>query len=268
MEKIHKLVITDLDGTLLKGDDIVPENYLKLMRKLKTHGVKFAVASGRQYGIIKQLFKDDYQDMLLIGDNGAAIYDGDELIYKNVLDKTLVDKYRALILSQPQFGLLYAGIKTSYCESEDPTLQFNLRRYCHYPCKYLNLEDMLQHDEIGKMAIYNFDGQSQKNLAFFKDYFNEADFVASGTNWIDITPLGTSKGEALKFIKDYYHYTNHDVYAFGDYNNDLSMLKEAYYSFAVDNATKEVKEIANFSCPSNLEEGVIVTLKEHFKPFI
>lgn len=268
MKKIQKLVITDLDGTLLKGNDIVPKNYLKLMKKLKAVGITFAVASGRQQGIIKELFKNDYEDMLIIADNGAAIYEGDKLIYKHVLSKEEVYHYREIIQNYPQFGLLYAGIKSSYTESDNEELIANLRRYCHYPRDYKDIETMLETDEIGKMAIYNFDAQAQRNIMVFEPYFKEADFVASGLNWIDITAKGTDKGRALCFIKEKYQLTDYDVYAFGDFNNDISMLKEAYYSYAVANATDEVKDVANFLCPSNIEEGVIKTLESVFKAYL
>ena len=42
----------------------------------------------------------------------------------------------------------------------------------------------------------------------------------------------------------------------GDNINDLSMLKWAKYSVAVDNAEPEVKEAANFKTSSNRQNGV------------
>lgn len=268
MKNIHKLVITDLDGTLLKGDDIVPQSFLNLMHEMQAHGVRFAIASGRQYGIIKELFKDYYRNLLLIGDNGAAVYEGEQLIYKNPLAHDLIYKYREVIRKYPQLGLLYAGIKTSYCESANPILLSNQKRFCHYPTSYKNLEDMLENDEIGKMAIYNFDEGAANNVQLFAEYFDEADFVVSGKNWIDITTKHTSKGQALNFIKDHYHYQSEDVIAFGDYNNDISMFKEAKYSYAMANANQEVKNCAYDVCLSNLEDGVTKKLEELFRAYI
>lgn len=268
MKNIHKLVITDLDGTLLKGDNIVPQSFLDLVHTLKPYGVRFAIASGRQYGIIKALFKDDYRDLLIIGDNGAAVYDGEQLIAKNALTLDLIYKYREVINQHPQLGLLYAGIKTSYCESSNPILLSNQKRFCHYPTAYQDLEDMLKNDEIGKMAIYNYDGGAATNVKLFAEYFDEADFVVSGKNWIDITKKQTSKGQALHFIKNHYQYRSEDIIAFGDYNNDISMFKEAKYSYAMANATDEVKNCAYDICLSNLDDGVTKKLVELFRSYI
>ena len=52
--------------------------------------------------------------------------------------------------------------------------------------------------------------------------------------------------------------------AFGDYLNDLEMLKNSYYSFAMENAVDEIKRVSNFNTLSNDENGVIYALKNHF----
>ncbi len=53
--------------------------------------------------------------------------------------------------------------------------------------------------------------------------------------------------------------------AFGDQMNDFEMLKSVYYSYAMDNAIDEVKQVARFTAPPNNEYGVIQVLKEFFK---
>ena len=234
-----KLIITDMDGTLLKPNDEIPTEYFELMHKLKPYGIKFGIASGRQYGILKNQFKNDYHDMLIISDNGAAVYNGDHLIYKHCLPNVLVHKYHDLILRYPYFGLIYAGVNSSFTESENDIVIENLKRYCHCPTKYSSLEAMLAKDDVAKLAIYDFSGQAGKHVRNFVMY-HDVDFVASGDNWIDINAKDTSKGQALHYIKQQYQISSKDIYVFGDYNNDISMLKEADNSFAMANATADV----------------------------
>lgn len=50
--------------------------------------------------------------------------------------------------------------------------------------------------------------------------------------------------------------------SFGDYLNDLEMLEESYYSYAMDNAHETIKKTAKFRAPSNHEDGVIKVLKQ------
>jgi hydroxymethylpyrimidine pyrophosphatase-like HAD family hydrolase len=53
------------------------------------------------------------------------------------------------------------------------------------------------------------------------------------------------------------NFTFEQTMSFGDYFNDVEMLKESYYSYAMENAHPGVKELARFSAPSNTEDGVI-----------
>ena len=43
---------------------------------------------------------------------------------------------------------------------------------------------------------------------------------------------------------------------FGDYNNDLEMIEQAAYSFAMQNAHPNVTKAANYTTKSNNEGGV------------
>jgi hydroxymethylpyrimidine pyrophosphatase-like HAD family hydrolase len=49
--------------------------------------------------------------------------------------------------------------------------------------------------------------------------------------------------------------------SFGDYLNDLEMLKASYHSYAMDNAHPKVKEVSRFTAPSNREAGVFSVIK-------
>ena len=49
---------------------------------------------------------------------------------------------------------------------------------------------------------------------------------------------------------------------FGDYLNDLEMMKSAYHSYAMKNAHEELKKVARFEAKSNDENGVVLAIKE------
>jgi hypothetical protein len=81
--------------------------------------------------------------------------------------------------------------------------------------------------------------------------------AVSTPTWTDIYHKETSKGVALKALQDHFDAKFHETMVFGDYFNDVSMLKEAHYSYAMGNAPQGVKEIANFETVSNDEYGVL-----------
>ena len=56
--------------------------------------------------------------------------------------------------------------------------------------------------------------------------------------------------------------TKDETMAFGDFNNDIEMLKCAKYSFAMQNATEQVKEYANYIADTNNNYGVVKAIKQ------
>ncbi len=50
---------------------------------------------------------------------------------------------------------------------------------------------------------------------------------------------------------------------FGDFYNDIEMLKEAHYSFVMENANDDMKQYGNFIAESNNDNGVIKAINEY-----
>ncbi len=65
-----------------------------------------------------------------------------------------------------------------------------------------------------------------------------------------------NKGNALSFLQDHHNIKPSETMAFGDYNNDLEMLKCAKYSYAMSNAHPNVKVVAKYKTESNDDFGV------------
>ena len=259
-----KLVITDMDGTLLNEHKQVPQSFFDLMDKLKGQDIKFAIASGRQYGVLIKDFKEYYKDMIIIADNGAAVYDGDTLIYEDSLTKEQVHRVQNECVKYPNLSLVYSGLKTSFYDVNNEEIVYNAKIYYHEYGNYEDADDMLKHDKILKVAAYDLTHNAETNyipLSFMND---DMDMAVSGNCWVDFNPKGVNKGKALRIIKEKYHIQDTDVYAFGDYNNDLPMMKEAYHSHAMANATPEMKTAARYIIGSNKEEAVVRELEKLF----
>ncbi len=72
---------------------------------------------------------------------------------------------------------------------------------------------------------------------------------------------GINKGQAVKLLQDSLEIKPEETMAFGDQLNDIEMLEQAYYSFAVGNARPEVKATARFQTDTNVNDGVLKILK-------
>jgi len=72
-----KLVVSDMDGTLLNSKHQVSSRFFTLFEALKKKGVMFAAASGRQYHSIVEKLAPIRDDIFVIAENGALVKDQD-----------------------------------------------------------------------------------------------------------------------------------------------------------------------------------------------
>jgi hypothetical protein len=125
-----------------------------------------------------------------------------------------------------------------------------------------------------KCAVYDFDSAAQAAPALFTgggpgvaDLREGADgapghqVVVSGKNWIDIMNATANKGRALRQLQMSLGVPRSATAVFGDYLNDLEMMAEGDWSFAMDNGHPAVQRAANFIAPRNTEEGVVQVLR-------
>ena len=262
---MKKLVLCDMDGTLLDSKRQLPKELDAVIKALKTEDVSFGIASGRQYYRLRKQFSN-YDDMLIIAENGASVYCGDENLFYYDLNEDFVMRASEKLLPRFDYGVVYAGLKGSYVHRKINEAAYdNTMMYCENVFFFDDLKEILNEDKIIKIACFVEKGNADEIIDEFRNYHQEAKIAVSAKQWIDINALDVSKGLALKKIKESYSLKDEDCYAFGDYDNDIELLKEAYHSYAMANAKDIIKEVARYTCPSNDDNGVIKTLVKEFK---
>ena len=88
---------------------------------------------------------------------------------------------------------------------------------------------------------------------------------SSGPDNIEMIPLKTDKGTAVKRIQLERGIDKDHTFVFGDGMNDVGMMKEAKMSVAMGNAMSEVKKIANYETDTNINDGLAKFLENYFK---
>lgn len=124
------------------------------------------------------------------------------------------------------------------------------------------MEDILEKkDRLVKISAFvkNQDAAQAAQPAIEK-FAGRALVTAAGEHWIDFTALGSEKGNALKELQERLGVTAEETMAFGDNNNDISMLKCAGESYAVAEAREEVKAVSKYVLPAEAD-SVLHVLK-------
>ena len=262
---LSKLVLCDMDGTLLDSYKRLPLKLDDVINELASKGIAFGIASGRQYPDLKKQFAA-YPDMVIIAENGAIVYVGDKLLTCKALNLEELKMIKEKVGSHFIGSTVIAGLHNAYIEKDiDPFIYQHIATYYKKLAYYENLDELFKNDRIVKVAHFVKGGKTQEAYSLFKDLKAHFNVTIAGENWIDVNAQGVSKGYALSVLKDYFKLSKDDCVVFGDYGNDIAMLKEATYSYAMANALEEVKRTANYICPSNDDNGVLKTLKSLFK---
>ncbi|MBQ4916261.1 HAD family phosphatase [Maribacter sp. MMG018] len=249
-----KMVVSDMDGTLLNDNHEVSSRFFELFEKMKQQGIIFVAASGRQYHSIVDKLLPIKDDIIVIAENGGfAMHRNKELLSTPL---PYEDKNTVLDILQPVDDIypVLCGKNSAYIKNGSEKFESKLREYY---TDYKVLENLKEFDgEILKIAIYHFESSEQyiyPNVAHLEDNLK---VKVSGENWVDISSPNAHKGYALNKVQELYNIGPEETMVFGDYNNDLEMLALADFSFAMENAHPNVKKAANYLTDSNTNLGV------------
>ncbi|RRD95881.1 HAD family phosphatase [Clostridiales bacterium COT073_COT-073] len=259
-----KLILTDMDGTLLNSEHQVPLQTMETIRQLHGKGIRFGVASGREYANIRAYFPELADEMIFIADNGTLVYDGQEEIYVDCMDTEAVIQIIQAIRMIPDTWLVLCGKEMTYIECRAEERQAIAEIAYNFYKNVELVEDAViyaKQKQILELSVFciNGTGQVEAQLQWLKDDFQ---LYVSSSNWIDILNKSAGKGNALKKVQARYGWKPEECMVFGDYLNDKEMLQNAGESYAMANAHPEILKTAKYQAPSNEEGGVIKVIRQ------
>lgn len=249
-----KLVVTDMDGTLLNSSHEVSQRFFSLQRELGKRGIQFVAASGRQYHSIALKLAPVLEDVIVIAENGGLVRHQQQELLATPLDRDVRDRVLTALQVIPGAHCVLCGKDKAYLLSPSEAFRNQLSEY-YAEFQYLdNLKGFP--GEIMKIAVYHFESAEKHIYPAVKSFKDLLKVKVSGINWVDISDPMAHKGHALELIQQQWGIPPEQTLAFGDYNNDLEMLERARFSFAMANAHPNVIKKASYKTLSNEEQGV------------
>lgn len=254
-----KLVVTDLDGTLLDNDKRISPDFWPLHQRMMEKGILFSVASGRQLFNLEETFAPIAEKTLFIAENGSYVRFRGRDVHINPMDKTTTNQLIEIARTIEHTGIVLCCKNAAYIESKDPDFSKEVGQFFS---KLIQTEDLTQVDDtILKLAIYDYIDSETNCFPQFKAYTQDFKVVVSGKNWVDITNSSSSKGSAIEKIQAEMGFKRNEIMAFGDFLNDYEMMEVAGHSFAMKNAHPEILRISRFVTEfDNNNNGVVDTI--------
>lgn len=246
-----KLLFTDLDGTLLNNNSQVSAGTKAFLDEFLTAGNKLILSSGRPKDSVLEVMRDaglDYPGTLLSCSNGAQIYDPDHC--RTILAHRLPLPYITYLQEKAAKYSLHIQTYTEnsiVSPADDEAVHF-YRRRIHLPLIVSPvLADALTKGPYKMLAIdlHDFD----KLEAFRQEISGWANgkiqSIYSNNMYLELFHHDAGKGNALRFVCNYYGVSLTDAYAAGDAENDISMLIAAGTGIAMSNGSDKVKQSAD-----------------------
>lgn len=262
INKEVKLVLCDMDGTLLNSEKQIPIDFEEVYEGLKKQGVTLAIASGRPFSNVRVKFPTLYHEMSAISENGGTIFLDGKLIYSEKIPKDCWAPIALQAREMDTCSLVVCTLNATYIEDTYDYLVDVAREF--YPDLTI-IDDLLSvEEEVVKLSLRDFVDTETNTIPTFAGKDERLHYAASDKHWLDIMILGMSKGKGVDVLCEAMNITPDNIMAFGDHFNDYEMLEKVKYSYAMENAHPDIKKICSYQCGSNDENGVMNELRRVF----
>lgn len=254
----YKLLLFDLDGTLLKSDKTISEYTLSVLNKCRNKGLMIGVSTSRSEKNSMEFLSRLLPD-ILISSGGALVKQDKKYIYKAEFS---IEETNHIITTIRE-------ICGADCEITIDTVQNHYWNYKIDPKKqdqswgdsiYTDFKNFNQ--TALKICVEIFDSNTADKL---KNILTDCDCIRfSDGFWYKFTRKDVTKENAIRKICSAYNITPENIMAFGDDLADIGMLKLCGMGIAMGNAIQEVKDIADTVIGTNDNEGIADFLVKEF----
>jgi Cof subfamily protein (haloacid dehalogenase superfamily) len=253
MAKI-KMIITDLDNTLLRTDKTISDYTVRILNKCREFGIKVAFATARPVRVARY---ENFTPDAFIADGGAIVDCGGKIIHRIGIPNEILN---ALI---PE---LKNSVKVGYLTVE--TGEYLLSDYKgNQIMDDLSAWNIVNTDFTEKIAVpstkISIECKHKSWLnGLIKNYPELKIQGNTGEDWSQVYNAEVSKYKGVKILAEYFNIALDEIAAFGDDFIDIEMIRECGTGIAVANAIDEIKATADYICDTNDNDGVAKWLEE------
>jgi cof-like hydrolase len=262
-----KLIMSDIDGTILDKNHQLDSYLIELMPLLKQCNIPFVLASARSPLGIAPISKElGITDCPIACYNGALISLGDKILSQYSIDKSeLLLLHDFLKKEFPTVSInVYSG-KDWLVNTIDEWVEIEATITGESP-KVTSLADFIRDEKtlVHKLLLIDNTDTIQKLQKTLSSIdFPQTDFYLSKDNYLEVTHNQVSKKQALLELANYYQLPLTSIMTLGDNYNDIPMIETAGLGIAMGNAPRDVKTCAKAVTDSNEQNGVSKAIKLH-----
>lgn len=251
-----RLVLADVDGTLVTPDKTLTGGAIRAVERLGDAGIIFALTSARPPQGLSMFVGPLALTTPLAALNGGLVVGTDMTVIE---EKTIPDHLVAPILELlGAHGLspwVYQGAHWLVLDEDDPHVTRESRTCECVPTLRRDFSDL--GPGVTKIVGVSDDATAcaAANAAVSGQFASMVSVTRSQGYYVDVTSRGANKGSVVTFLAARYDIASEEIATIGDMHNDVSMFARSGFSIAMGNAVDEVKRAARAVTRSNSDEG-------------
>ena len=257
-ETMIKLFATDLDGTLLfdgKGshhNTNLTKTRIELINQLNQKGIRFAIATGRDYFTRHKISEQIGFPIDAIGSNGCCVVVNENLMVNHTLSWDIMFRlYEKMTKLGYPFELLTIDSEGRHAMTNPKSHVFfvfnhmkangEIRSFTEVPLLEWAEQSSFEPNKIVIVVEEHRDEIMDQLLPFIDEY--NVDMFYSGPIYIEIMPKNVNKASGIEVLMRYYNISENEVAVIGDSMNDAAMLSRFKNSYVMSHASSDVLKL-------------------------
>ena len=257
-KEMYKMIAVDCDGTLLTSKKEISAESEKAIKLAKSKGVSIVIATARPFYRIKKYIEQaeltSENDYSILFNGGLVVKNKTgEVLYSNSMSEKEI--HRLLQVAREYNNQVFLYTADSILANYYDEVYVARNKNANYFVVDFDTIDF-ESNKIFKFVFVNTPEEiNELRNKLPKELYGDFEITSSVPQFIEVVKKDVKKSEAIQMICDKLAVDPSEVIAFGDEENDLSMIQFAGYGIAMSNASEVVKEAANFITKSNDDEG-------------
>jgi hypothetical protein len=252
-----RLVLADVDGTLVTGDKVLTDEAQAAARALHEAGIAFAITSGRPPRGMSMLVEPLAMQVAMAGFNGGVFVNPDlSVIESRTLDPAIARRTLDLILDQGLDAWVYTAEEWLIRRQDAPhvareawTVKFDATVVASFTDAHLAQAVKIVGISDDQELVASCEKAAQEALG------EQASAQRSQPYYLDVTHPQANKGAVVATLSKLLGIPPAQIATMGDMPNDVPMFRKSGFSIAMGNAGDAVKKAASAVTDSNEEEG-------------
>ena len=259
-----RLVLSDVDGTLVSSDKSLTDRSVRAIRMLREAGIFFALASARPaQGLRRFIAPLQLSTPLSALNGGLGVDEQMNILYSRPIDEQTASTIIDELLTRSMSVWVYAETEWFVLDEFGPHVQHESKGSDLRPTVLSSFEG------IGSGAIKIVGVSDDVAIshdacrAVAQQFGSEINVAPSQAYYLDVTHGDVNKGAVVNYLSQRYEIPRSQIATIGDMSNDVSMFEQSGLSIAMGNAHADVQGAATFTTASNDEEGFALAVEKY-----